>query len=211
MLSKEIEDYKLTLKLSPRQKEILVGVLLGDGHLERLYKPNLARLKIEHSVNQKEYVDWLHTEFKNWTRSEPRARKVKAFGRIYENYGFCTYGHKALGKFQAMFYKERNKIVPLNIEKLLTRLGLAIWYMDDGSIKSVKHKGVFLNTQGFKTDDIERLQNMLRNKFGINSTTRKEKNGKQIYIGGENGRKFIESIRQYIIFSMRYKIPKVLI
>jgi len=34
MYSKEIENQKKRLKLTKRQKEILVGKILGDGHLE---------------------------------------------------------------------------------------------------------------------------------------------------------------------------------
>jgi len=82
--------------------------------------------------------------------------------------------------------------------------------MDDGSIKSRKHKGLFLNTQGFKEDDVKRLQDVLKIKFGIKSTTKKDKNGKQIYLGGKSGEKFIALIKPHIISSMKYKIPRVL-
>ncbi|PIU14821.1 hypothetical protein COT20_02455 [bacterium (Candidatus Gribaldobacteria) CG08_land_8_20_14_0_20_39_15] len=211
MRSKEVENYKLTLKLNPRQKEILVGVLLGDGHLERLYTPTLARLKIEHSLKQKDYVHWLYQEFKNWVRSEPKIKQVKIFGKIYFNYGFCTHGHRLLGNFHTKFYKNKIKIVPCDISDLLTPLNLAVWFMDDGSIKSNRHKGIFLNTQSFSTEDVERLQKALKEKFFIESTTRRDKNGKQIYLGGINGEKLIRLIRPHIISSMFYKIPKVLI
>nr|NIN93147.1 hypothetical protein [bacterium]NIO20693.1 hypothetical protein [Candidatus Aenigmarchaeota archaeon] len=92
-----------------------------------------------------------------------------------------------------------------------TALGLAVWYMDDGSIKSRRHRGIFLNTQGFRDDDVGRLQHILMSKFGVASTTRKEKNGKQIYLGAEAGEDFIEIVRPYLIPAMHYKIPKVLI
>ena len=82
--------------------------------------------------------------------------------------------------------------------------------MDDGSIKSKRHRGVFLNTQGFKENDIKKLQKILKNKFGVDSKTRTEKNGKQIYLGGKSGERFIGIINPYIISSMKYKIPRVL-
>lgn len=214
MRSRKIEEYKKTLSLSKRQREILVGVLLRDGHLERLYTPTLGRLKVEHSHKQKDYVDWLYREFRDWVRSKPRLREMKAFGNLYQNYGFCTYGHRLLGEFRERFYKGKKKIIPNDLEKDVTFLGLAVWYMDDGSIKSRRHKGVFLNTQGFNVSDIRKLQKVLRNKFGIESTTRNQtrnqKTKKQIYFGGISGEKFIALIKPYIISSMRYKIPKVL-
>ena len=82
MRSKEIEEYKNELSLSKRQKEILIGLILGDGHLEKLYTPTLGRLKIEHSYKQKDYVDWIYNEFRNWVRSKPKLKR-KMFGIRY--------------------------------------------------------------------------------------------------------------------------------
>jgi len=45
MRSREIEEYKRKLFLNERQKEILIGLILGDGHLEKLYTPAFGRLK----------------------------------------------------------------------------------------------------------------------------------------------------------------------
>ncbi len=213
MRNREIEKYKKTLFLSKRQREILIGTLLGDGHLEK-HTPTLGRLKIEQTYKQKDYVDWIYKEFKNWVRTKPRERQVKAFGKTYEEYEFSTYGHKILGEFRERFYKGSKKIIPNDLEKNITPLGLAIWYMDDGSIKSKRHKGVFLNTQGFEVNDIKKLQKYskinleLRPQQGIKKEIKRVK--KQIYLGGSSGEKFINLIESYIIPSMRYKIPKVL-
>jgi len=210
MRSKVIEKYKSRLSLSKRQKEILIGLLLGDGHLEKLYTPTLGRLKVEHSYKQKDYVDWLYKELRGWVRCKPKVRKVNAWGKPMKNYRFSTYGHRILGEFRRNFYEGKKKIIPDDLEKDITPLGLAIWYMDDGSIKSRRHKGIFLNTQGFKRKDVKKLQKVLGNKFGVNSTTRREKNGEQIYLGGGAGEKFIALVRPYIISSMKYKIPRAL-
>lgn len=210
MRSKEIEKYKSRLSLSKRQKEILIGSLLGDAHLEKLYTPELGRLKIEHSYKQKDYVDWFYKEFRVWVRSKPKSKRKKVWNKIYWNYGFLTYGHGLLGKFQEKFYRRRKKIVPNDLEKDITPLGLAVWYMDDGSIKSRRHKGLFLNTQGFTKNGVQKLQRMLKNRFGLSSSTRKDEKGEQIYLGGESAEKFIGIIKPYIIPSMEYKIPRAL-
>lgn len=210
MRSREIEEYKGGLSLSKRQKEILIGLLLGDGHLEKLYTPTLGRLKVEQSYKHKDYVDWLYREFRNWVRSRPKVKKKKVLNKTYWNYGFLTYGHRLLGEFQEKFYRKGKKIVPNDLEKDIAPLELAIWFMDDGSIKSRKHKGLFLNTQGFEKNDVERLQKMLKNKFGIPSSTRKDEKGEQIYLGGKSGEEFITLIKPYVIPSMKYKIPRAL-
>ena len=210
MRSRIIEEYKNKLSLTDRQKEILIGTILGDGHLEKLYTPESARLKIEHSYKQKEYVDWFYDEFKSWIRTKPKQKIKKVFGKIHKNYGFCTYGHRLLGNFQKNFYVEKKKVVPENLLENIAPLSLAVWYMDDGSIKSNKHKGVFLNTQGFNGKDVKTLQGILENKFGIASSIRKDETGEQIYLGGNSGEKFIKIIEPLIIPSMKYKIPRVL-
>jgi hypothetical protein len=62
-----INNLKKKLKLTKKQKSILVGKILGDGHLETQNKGKTYRLKVEHSIEQKEYVDWLYYELKKFS------------------------------------------------------------------------------------------------------------------------------------------------
>jgi len=50
MRLKEIEDYKKDLKLSSLQREIIVGLALGDGHLETHNNGRTYKLKVEHGI-----------------------------------------------------------------------------------------------------------------------------------------------------------------
>ena len=52
MRSKEIEVYKQKLRLSDYQKEILVGLLLGDGHLETQNKELLGQKSQDEEVDE---------------------------------------------------------------------------------------------------------------------------------------------------------------
>lgn len=45
------------ISLSKDQKSILFGITLGDGYLQSTGKNN-ARLRLEHSYKQKEYLFW---------------------------------------------------------------------------------------------------------------------------------------------------------
>ena len=56
--------------LSSRQKEILIGTILGDGHLER--NGNGVRLRVDHGMHQAEYLKWKYEEFKNLATNRPR-------------------------------------------------------------------------------------------------------------------------------------------
>lgn len=46
-------EYKNNYKLSIEQKEVLVGVMLGDGHLERVKSTFNTRLRLEQSYPEK--------------------------------------------------------------------------------------------------------------------------------------------------------------
>lgn len=215
MNNKTIEEEKKRLKLNDRQREILVGTLLGDGHLETKNNGKTYRLKIEHTVHQKEYVEWLFQQFREWIRTPPkeRTRLITLHGRQkeYKQIGFSTLSSGILRFYAQQFYvKDRSKkIVPKLIRRWLTPLALAVWYMDDGSIKSNTHRTVLLNTQGFEDIDLKHLQEALRTSYGIQTTVRKQKDGKQLYVPSESVDLFLRTIEPFILASMRYKLPKV--
>ena len=75
---------------------------------------------------------------------------------VYSSVQFATLSLPCFNYYKDLFYKSDNtKIVPLNIENLLTPIGLAYWIMDDGSLQN---KGLHLNTYGFTNQDILRLK-----------------------------------------------------
>src|SRR3990167_481837 len=181
MRSKEIEDYKKNLELTSKQRDIIVGLTLGDGHLETQNNGKTYKLKIEHSVIQKEYLDWLHKELHNWVRMTPKIRlkNNKPF-----SYHFSTYSHE-----------------------LLKPLSLAIWFMDDGSLKSKKHNTYIIHTLGYKRDELKRIQNVLSKKFDIETKLHVQKQKYlRLYIISESAEKFRNIVSPYIIPSLRYKL-----
>lgn len=133
MNTKEIREYKETLKLTDVQKSILVGTLLGDGHLETQDGGRTFRLKIEHQILQRDYLEWMHNQFREWIPGGIRSR-IKKNG--YEYVLFDTYSHGAFRFYAQQFYTDRKKHIPKLIEKLLDPMVLAVWFMDDGSWKS---------------------------------------------------------------------------
>lgn len=209
MRSNQIEAYKKNLKLSRIQREVLVGTLLGDGHLETQNNGRTYRLKIEHSGKQKAYVGWLHKVFEDWVRTRPQEKTSKLNGKNYEKYWFNTLSHGAFRFYAQQFYQGRKKIVPKLIGKLLTPRALAVWCMDDGSIKSHQTKSLILNTQAFSQKDLERLQKILILKFKIRTKLRKQKEGLQIFIASQEADVFAGIIRPYMIDEMKYKLGRL--
>ena len=207
MNSREIEDKKKGLKLSALQREIIVGLLLGDGCLESQNKGTTYRLKVEQSAKHKPYVDHLYEVFKDWVVSPPRNRILKTNGGPEGNWTFQTLSHASLRFYGAQFYKDGRKAVPKLIDHWLTEVGLAYWYMDDGSMKSGQSKGVIFDTQGFDKSEVERLIRVLETKFSLEATLRKQPDGYQIYVSGRSFERFIEIVEPHIIEEMKHKLP----
>lgn len=220
MHSNKIEAYKNELKLTDYQRELIVGKLLGDGHLEtrdgRIY-----RLKIQHSLKQKEYVDWLYRQLKLWVGIEPKSRIQQCKfpqGTSGEKacYGFNTYSHGAFRFYGQQFYtKGGKKIIPKLISKLLTPVSLAIWYLDDGSVKSNRHRTYIIHSHGYTRKDLRVVQLALL-KLGIKTALHRQNRTSglywRIYVLSESAGKFKEMIEPIAaqVPSMKYKLGNTL-
>src|SRR5439155_19368049 len=93
--SRTIEDYKQRLNLTDRQREVLVGLLLGDGCLETANRGRTYRLKVEQSHFHQAYVYHLYEVFQEWVLTPPRHRAVVSRGHSSENWLFQTVSHGA--------------------------------------------------------------------------------------------------------------------
>lgn len=207
MRSNELESYKCTLALTEEQHEILVGILLGDAHLETQNHGRTFRLKLEQSEFHEPYINYLHEIFSAWVRTSPRAKRKVRNGVETKNMWFQTLSHGAFRFYAQQFYTDGRKRVPELVHRWLSPRGLAFWYMDDGSVKSRQSKGVIFNTQGFSRGDVERLCHVLEQQFVLRANVRKQGDGFQIYVSGESFEQFSSLVSPYIIPEMRYKIP----
>lgn len=131
----------------------------------------------------------------------------KQTNKNYSSVNFATLSLPCLNYYRNLFYNSINlKIVPSNIQNLLTPIGLAYWIMDDGSLQN---KGLHLNTYGFNTEDIFNLKITLENMFGKNSlkcSIHKHKKGNRIYIWEESMVLLRANISQFMHEDMLYKI-----
>src|SRR3989344_2867808 len=130
--------------LTQLQKSLIIGSMLGDGYIRRVNGRRDAFLEMNHSLTQKDYVDWKYSILKNLTRSGPKSRKGNGTRIAYR---FFTKQHPEFTKMMVLFYRGKKKCIP---DLILDPISLAVWYMDDGSRCS--EDNVYLNTQQFSTD-----------------------------------------------------------
>lgn len=192
---------KEELPLSEFQRQVLIGYLLGDGCLETWKNSKVARLKVEQSLAQKEFVSWLFKVFQEFSKTPPKSKQNKCkFNTLSSNefYGF----HK-------IFYSNRQKVVPKNIEQLLTPISFAVWFMGDGSVKSKECNGRILNTHGFSESEVAQLSQILNDRFKLLASIRRQKDGLQIYISAKSAEELIKLISPYLLPHFKYKLPKL--
>jgi hypothetical protein len=194
--------------------EIIIGLLLGDGHVQKRSKVGNSRFFYaqsslrEHHLN---YFNHILELFKPYLSKDfivkERQFTDKRTNANYSSVQFATLSLPCFNYYRDLFYNSENlKIVPSIIKNLLTPRGLAYWIMDDGSLHN---QGLHLNTYGFTAEEILKLKEILENMFGENSlkcTIHKHPKGGRIYIWKESMELLRNNISQYMHKDMLYKI-----
>lgn len=190
-----------TVAVTREQKEILLGILLGDGHMELAPNGKSARLKIEQAAKKEEYVEHLHQVFKDWSPGRI------ALASNSTTLKFLTKYFSSLRFYHTEFYGEKGRRVPRWIEHSFTPRSLAYLFMDDGGIKSKSSKGVYINVYGLVAREQEFLCEILQRKFGLQAKMVRDQQHCRIYISGHSYDGLVALIDPYILPSLRYKIP----
>lgn len=196
--------------LSKQQKDILIGLILGDGHLE-FNGCQGTRLQVKQSKEREEYVFWLFDHFKEYVKTPPQQRKDT------NQWYFGTRFYVDFEEIRQNFYKNRTKIIPENIDELFdSPLTLAVWFMDDGHLdyRDKSHHAYHISTDSFTEREVQSLQELLLEKFRIKSKTYlslcRGKRYPKLYIGKEGRVAFENTITPYILSCFRYKLPPTL-
>lgn len=181
--------------LSEAQRSVIIGSLLGDGAMR--CKRN-ALIEFNHSIAQKDYVDWKFQHLSDLVATPPRQRQGNG-GRIA--YRFVSLSLPELTPFYRAFYPDGRKSVP---ELTLSPLALAVWFMDDGC-KS--RRSVYLNTQQFDVVSQQRLTAMLKEQWDLDSTLNRDKSYYRIRIAVGSVPRLRAIIGAHLLEQMAYKLP----
>ena len=192
--------------MTNRQRNIALGLVLGDGHLEKNGKA--VRLRIDQGLSHEDYVRWLHNELVNLIPSKPRIirQRDKRTKKVYSRLHFSTYSCDEFKDWWNIFYEDRRKLIPSNIAEMLkSNISLAIWFMDDG-YKRNDCAAVRLNTDAFNINEQLILIQCLGKNFKIMARLHKKGKWFNIYLPKGEAKKFCDLIKPYILPSFRYKL-----
>jgi len=192
--------------LTAWERSIVVGLLLGDGHLE-LSRRGLARLHVRQHPKRRDYVDWLYQQLQRFVGTPPKIvmSQDRRTNVATPRYGFKTLAYPVFGEWHRRFYQGRQKRVPEEIGEWLDATSLAVWFADDGSFKT-DSRGLLLNTNAFAFEDQQRLQGALLQRFGLATALHRLRQWHRIYIPARSSDAFIELVLPQLPTCLLYKL-----
>jgi len=190
--------------LTPRQRSLLVGSMLGDGRLFQT-GPNTAAFSEHHSLSQEPYLRWKAGEWGPYVKSIRPSDKVVE-GKTYPGKKLRLHGCKTFRPYWERFYPQGsgNKTFE-QFPRRLTALALAIWYLDDGS--KTWNGYIRLSVSPSKVDQDRCMQ--LLERLGLNPRYYENRDGSDpsIWIHDRTTlSRFLDLVTPHVPECMAYKV-----
>jgi hypothetical protein len=204
------------------QKSLLIGSVLGDGHIEKRSHLKNALFREEHSIDQVEWLKWKHRNLKPFTTADMwnRDRGEKALmpdgkgGRKQYNIqnvcAMSTGTHPYLTKLHDLFYENRVKVLPKRfIKENFDLVTLAVLIGDDGNFCE---NSIRICTDNFNKDDVYLLADLCSMFYNSRITVREEKKDKYRIVFTKITRDlgFFDKLKKILPKCMHHKISPVL-
>ena len=192
--------------MTKKEKGVLRAMALGDGHIS-------ARntLIIRHCAKQEEYVRHKAARISDILQSP-----VNVYPRNYNGFPSFQFGKTTpyFGVIREQLYADGKKTITRSFLDDLTMEGVAIWYMDNGSLSRKMRNGkvhafeVALSLS--KTEkEIDCVIEYFWAVWGIEFTKRLDKSAYSIRCGTHEGKRFLDLIGGHIHPSMTYKTQMI--
>jgi len=205
--SLSIGEHVLTLRtdlsLTPVQYQVVLGKLLGDGHLATAV--STSALHFGHREKDKDYLNWTLKGLGNLANHRT--------DNYVSGYGTNMFRGSSIGtgylkqEFEC-FYEGDKKQVPFWVESELTPLSLAFWYMDDGSLchSDGQEDRASFATCGFDYKSCTILIKALA-RLGVEAEV-SQHDYNRIVLNTENAERLFLLIAPYIPKCMQRKLPE---
>jgi hypothetical protein len=191
-------------------RSAVIGMVAGNAWIQKQKGCRSVRLRIVHSDRQKMYLehkrDILQNLFSGWEIP------IHAFNNSgYPGVRLETRDHPKLRAIYRWFYKNGEREFSWKVLRYLTPIGIAIWYMDDGSLSFKRRDGkihgreIHLNTY-CSLEEAQTIQDYFRTVWGISWTIVANKGWFRLRMGAQEAQKFFKIIEPYVIPDMRYKV-----
>ncbi len=206
----QVDDLVATGTPAPgfRGLQVLLGSLLGDAGISAD-----GQFHENHTLKQEAYLK-LKARVLNGFR--PKLREVLAKlanGTSYESISMDLLKTDYFHELRQEWYSNGNrKDIALTALEKLDNFGLAIWYMDKGAWREQEGKQQSIDVEialgNIQPEIVEKLVKYFDSQ-GYKTQAVFRSTWKLCFRPGE-GIRFLESIAEYVPFSMRYKLPEKL-
>ena len=210
---KTIQTYRVKLQLPVQtfhyeltdfQRSVLIGTMLGDGHLRKNKDSYNVSGSMGHCVEQEQYVKYKYSLLKELSVSEPKIYKNKVKDKrndnLYEGCYLYFRGNSGLNWYYNNFYIKGVKRITKEILEYFDEVSLAFMYMDDGY--KATSGGYYIATNCFNLEDLELFKSKLK-EFNITCNIDKLH---RVYIPTKNKEIFNKLVKKWMIPSMYYKL-----
>lgn len=195
---------KPVYKLDYIERQLIYGSLLGDASIALIGDSQNARFSVGHSEKQVKYLD---------LKEKILHRLLPYRDTVISGYGSTMHRFrvKALPELTSIYNK-----CSVNKKKKVTRewinelgvMGIAFWYMDDGStVLNVKgNPRAHFATNSFSNEECDLLVNYFKN-MGYDASYIDHGKGNTLSLSTESSEKLFNEISFFIPQSMQYKLP----
>lgn len=186
----------------------IIGMVLGDGHLNLSGRSTNAHMDFAHSSKQKDYAVWKSDILGQLTDVLVTEGVITVKGKEYEKVRVLSKTNPLYTHLWKRFYHNGRKTIDHFLMNSLTPLGLAIWYQDDGHLKNHEnYLTPMLETNCFNVAEHEIMTKSLADKFQLEFRAN-HLNAKYLMLRlrRKDREKFFSIIKDFIHPSMEYKI-----
>lgn len=181
--------------LSAEQDQVILGGLLGDGTLSGRKRPSsLPHYAESHSVAQEGYLRWKAAALANLGTTVTGVDQSDGKGGVHPTMTMRTRAVPALYHYRGMKPTERLGD--------LGDLGVAVWLMDDGSIKSTGHGSpnpyVRIYCCGFGADFADDAVEFFRARYGVTAKVCRREKNPYLWIGAADTAVLLARLSKYI-------------
>ncbi|MCP3973531.1 MAG: recombinase RecA [bacterium] len=197
----------LTHYLSPQQRQVVLGGLMGDGSVSRKRMSGAgvtvkSRYRFGHGPKQDDYALWKASLLEGVPTSVSRHTKG---GWMVETTPLAE-----LDEVRDAVYLGDKKVFSWDYLKELTPLALAIWYMDDGGFQVRRNDGSAgrseICVQAMESTTRDRLRSYLADTWGL-SVKLTNRGGNAVLTFDRDGTENLHSlISSYVPECMDYKL-----
>ena len=187
--------------LTSLERQIVLGTMLGDSSLsypDKLYS-RFPRLAHNHGPDQFEYGNWLNAQLPSLNMKGKVAKNLGYGSSILRSASSCHPDLELIHKLCTVDGKKR-----VNREWLdrIGPVGLAVWFMDDGS--RMGGSAARLHTEGFSFEENQCIADWFAS-LGLTPRVLTYRGYFYIAFRNEDTRSLLNVVRPHIIPSLAYK------